>query len=251
MGIDSLNKIYYERPNVVQECLHNHLWLWPEEKMIFKRYETYISGKRVLDIGCGAGRITLALKALTQDYIGIDYSAEMIKACKEKFESTKFIHGDASDMTVFSDESFDFAFFTFNGIDCMSNEKRVKILIEVYRVLKCDGVFAFSSHNLDDTRHVTAYDMFDINILNNIRNIRSYLKVRKHQVRAKTYAILSDPLAGYGHLTYFIRKSDQVMQLKHSGFSDIEILNCKCQFTEIEPIERDSKWFWYICKKKK
>jgi len=250
MGIDSFSKIYYERPKVVQE-IFNHHWLWPEEKMIFKEYETYISGKRLLDIGCGGGRIIPALKALTQDYVGIDYSEGMIKACQEKFKSLKFIHCDASDLAVFDDESFDFVLFTFNGIDCMSHEKRIKILREIHRILKYGGVFAFSSHNLDDRRHVTAFNIFDINIFNNIRNIHSYLKVRKHQIRTETYAILSDPLGGFGALTYFIRKSAQVMQLKQNGFSDVEILNCKCQFTEINSTERDSKWFWYICKKQK
>ncbi|MDM8542630.1 class I SAM-dependent methyltransferase [Desulfococcaceae bacterium HSG9] len=251
MGIDSFSKIYYERPNVVQEIFHNHHWIWPEEEMIFKRYETHICGKRVLDIGCGGGRIIPALKALAQDYIGIDYSVRMIKACKEKFESLKFIHCDASDMTIFNDQSFDFVLFTFNGIDCMSHEKRIKTLKEINRILKYDGIFVFSSHNLDDRRHVTAYNIFDINVFNNIQNILSYLKVRKHQIRTETYAILSDPLAGYGHLTYFIRKPDQVIQLKQSDFSDVEILNCKCRFTEIASLERDSKWFWYICKKQK
>lgn len=251
MGIDSVNKTYYERSDVVKECLHNHLWIWPEEKMILKRYEAHIRGKTVLDIGCGAGRITQTLYNLTPDYTGIDYSERMIKACEEKFESLKFLHCDASDMSVFGDESFNFVFFTFNGIDCISHEKRMRALNEIHRILKYDGVFAFSTHNLDDRRHVTAYNIFDINILTNIRNILSYWKTRKHQVRAETYAILSDPLDGFGQLTYFIRMKDQVLQLKNCGFIDIEIMNRKCQFTDIDSREPDSKWFWYICKKRK
>jgi len=250
MGIDAYSKNFYDRPDVVQGHLQDAPRLWPEEKMIFEKYETYIRGKAVLDIGCGAGRLVHALKELTQAYVGIDYSEGMIAACKQECDSTKFIQCDASDMTIFGDESFDFILFTFNGIDCLSHEKRTRALEEIHRVLKYDGVFAFSTHNLDDRRHVTAYNVCDINFLNNIRNILSYRKVRKEQVHAATYAILSDPLAGFGQLTYFIRKPDQVMQLKHGGFSDIEILNCKCQFTDIESREGDSKWFWYICRKR-
>ncbi len=88
------------------------------------------------------------------------------------------MHCDASDMAVFDNACFDFVLFTFNGIDGMSHEKRIKTLKEIFRVLKYDGVFAFSTHNLDDRRHVTMYNKYDMNILNNIRNIRSYLKVR-------------------------------------------------------------------------
>jgi ubiquinone/menaquinone biosynthesis C-methylase UbiE len=250
VGIDSGNKNLYERPNTVK-VYTKQTTIWPEEQLIFEKYETYILGKAVLDIGCGGGRTTMALKALTQDYTGTDYSEKMIEACQEQFETLKFVHCDASDMSVFNDNKYDFVLFSFNGIDCMSHGKRMKTLEEIYRVLKHDGVFAFSTHNLDDRRHVTAYDIFDINILRNIRNICSYLKVRKHQFRTETYAILSDPLAGFGHLTYFIRKSDQVKQLKDIGFRDVEILNRKYQFTEIDSLERDSNCFYYICKKRK
>jgi len=188
---------------------------------------------------------------LTQNYTGIDYSKGMIKACRKKFKSLEFIHCDAGNMNIFNDNSFDFVLFTFNGIDCMSHEKRIKILKEIYRVLNFNGVFVFSSHNLDDRKHIRAFNRFDINIYNNLKNFISYMKVRKHEIQKKNHAIYSDPLGGFGTLTYFIRKADQVVQLKRCGFSDVKILDCECRFVEPDSIQKDGKWFWYICKKQK
>jgi ubiquinone/menaquinone biosynthesis C-methylase UbiE len=248
MGIDFFNKNYYERSNTVK-AYKKQTSLLPEEHFILEKFKTLIFGKSVLDIGCGGGRTTKALNALTKDYTGIDYSTNMIEACREKYKAIKFVHCDASNMSIFNDKKYDFVLFSFNGIDCMSHGKRLKALKEIYRVLKNDGVLAFSTHNLDYNRNVTAYDIYDVNILRNIRNLCSYFKVRKSQQRNEKFAILSDPLAGFGHLSYYIKKSYQIKVLRDFGFRDIEILNRKCQIISTNSKERDSNFFYYTCKK--
>ncbi len=160
MGIDSFSKEQYERPDRVRE-FSQWDWLWPEEQVILQKYEAHIRDRTVLDIGCGGGRTARFLGRLTKDYTGIDYSQGMVNACQETFSTLKFRHCDASDMRIFDDESFDFVLFAFNGIDCISHEKRINALKEIYRVLKYDGVFAFSTHNLDDRRLVTAFNIRD------------------------------------------------------------------------------------------
>jgi SAM-dependent methyltransferase len=152
-------------------------------------------------------------------------------------------------MHMFQEGSFDFIIFAFNSIDCMSHENRLQILGEVYRTLKVGGIFAFSTHNLDYKHLVTAYNIRDLNIFNNIRNVISYFKVRKYQVVDKTYSILSDPLAGFGHLIYNIRMPEQIQQLKLIGFKDIKILNRSAEFITNDRVDRDSNFFHYICYK--
>lgn len=249
MGIDTFNHNFYEKPEVVQDYVKNYNFIWPEEKLIFEKYKDYINGKRVLDLGIGGGRTTPTLSNLTQDYIGIDCSEKMVEACKKKYETLKFIHCDASDMSMIGDENFDFVIFSFNGIDCMSHEKRIKTLREVYRVLERSGVFVFSSHNRDDRKIVTGFNKYDWRITRNIRNILSYLKVRKYQIVTEKHAILSDPLAGFGCMTYYISKRNQVEQLENVGFRDVEMLNRKVQFVKADSIDRDSQFIHYICKK--
>ena len=167
------------------------------------------SDKAVLDVGCGGGRTTAVLQALSGHYTGLDYSLPMIEACQAQYPDVTFVHGDASQMSMLDAAQFEFVLFSFNGIDCMSHPKRLLALAEIYRVLKPGGLFVFSTHNRDDKRRVVAVDIRDWNPFHHLRNLRSYWQVRAHQVRTPTYACLSDPLAGFGHLTYYIRQRDQ------------------------------------------
>jgi len=173
----------------------------------------------------------------------------MIEACRAKWPNETFVHGDASAMHQFDDRKFDFVLFSFNGIDSMSHEKRLDTLREVYRVLKPWGLFVFCTHNRDHRRIVTSIDFRDWNVMNNVRNLRSYVSVRSLQERASTYAILSDPLAGYGYLSYYIRKKDQVRQLESVGFCDIDVLSERCEFVEPARSDRRNRWFHYLARK--
>jgi ubiquinone/menaquinone biosynthesis C-methylase UbiE len=248
MDVDSLNRRFYSQPETVRDYARFSL-VWPEEEFIFDRYRKWIHGKAVLDIGCGGGRTTRILAGWAACYTGLDYSEEMVRSCRRKWTQLTFVHGEASDMHMLRENEFDFVLFSFNGIDSMSHEKRVRALKEVHRVLKPGGVFAFSSHNRDDKRIVTAFNGRDLNLMNNLRNIRSYLRVRKYQVSTTAYAILSDPLVGFGYLTYYSRKADQVRQLENAGFQDITIINRAADVVDAESVDRKSQWFHYVCSK--
>ena len=52
-------------------------------------------------------------------------------------------------MKLFEDSSFDFILFSFNGIDYMNHDERIRTLREIRRILKTGGYFCFSTHNLN------------------------------------------------------------------------------------------------------
>lgn len=102
----------------------------------------------ILDLGVGGGRTTPYLSAIASRYVGVDYSEEMIRACRSRFPHLEFSVADASDLAQFADASFDSVVFSFNGLDCLvPDEKREKCLRECHRVLKAGGIYIFSSHN--------------------------------------------------------------------------------------------------------
>jgi len=102
----------------------------------------------MLDLGVGGGRTTPYLSAIASCYVGIDYSEEMIRACRSKFPHLQFNVADASDLSQFADASFDSVVFSYNGLDCLApREKRENCLRECYRVLKAGGIYIVSSHN--------------------------------------------------------------------------------------------------------
>ncbi|MBU0471248.1 MAG: methyltransferase domain-containing protein [Nanoarchaeota archaeon] len=122
--------------------------LWPSEKIIYTKY--FKKGFSVLDIGCGSGRTTFQLAKMGYKIIGLDLTPAMINSaknfCKEFKMKMDFRLGDATKLE-FKNQSFDNAIFSFAGWDQVPGRKnRLKVLEEVYRVIRPNGYFIFTSH---------------------------------------------------------------------------------------------------------
>ena len=111
-----------------------------------------VSGARMLDIGVGGGRTTAYFLDRVGSYVGVDYSPELVEACRERFPGADVSLGDARHLARFPDGSFDFVLFSFNGIDYVSQHGRHQVLAEVRRVLATGGTWMFSTHNRDYER---------------------------------------------------------------------------------------------------
>jgi SAM-dependent methyltransferase len=122
-------------------------YLTPCERLLFDEYLS--PGIAILDLGVGGGRTTPYLSSIAGRYVGADYAAEMIAACRRKFPNLGFENAGAADLTVFAGSSFDAVVMAFNGMDSViPDETRYRALREIHRVLKPEGVLIFSSHNV-------------------------------------------------------------------------------------------------------
>ena len=212
-----------------------------------------IESQRVLDLGCGGGRTSPWLHALASYYLGLDYSAKLIELCRARHPEFAFKQGNARDLAALGDASFDFVLFSYNGIDTMPHTQRLEVLAAVRRVLRDDGWFAFSSHSIEFRNIVVAFDLSapltSGGLRRNLKYLRSYLRVRRHQVRTSEYAILSDPRGGTRQLHYFISRRNQIEQLRANGFVDIDILSWDGRRVSADEADSDSSAFYYICRK--
>lgn len=104
-------------------------------------------GGRVLDIGVGGGRTAALLAREAGDYVGIDYTPEMVTLARSNHPGLRFENMDARDLSVFANGFFDLVVFSYNGIDSVDADGRRSVLREVSRVLKAGGTFAFSTFN--------------------------------------------------------------------------------------------------------
>jgi SAM-dependent methyltransferase len=121
-------------------------YLTSAERLIFEAHVK--PGFAVLDLGVGGGRTTPYLSNIASDYIGVDYSEEMIRACRTKYPRLRFEVADAADLSLFANGLFDAIVFSFNGIDYLvPDESRQQCIRECLRVLKPGGTFVFSCHN--------------------------------------------------------------------------------------------------------
>jgi len=250
-----MNKKKYESKSVVSSYIN--MRLQNPEVMIIVKYRAFISGKHVLDIGCGSGRTTAILKNLSSGYLGLDYSLEMIESCRKRFKGVHFIHGDVRSMSEFKDEEFDCVMFSFNGLDSISHDDRIKGLREIRRVLKQDGLFVFSSHNRNHRYAISCPKMefsrtpckLAENFIKFLKSTRNRLRNKNHQVFNKQYAIINDIAHNYAMLTYYINKAHQVSQLKAMGFETIEMYDTLGNVLNLDSDDKDSAWIYYVAKK--
>lgn len=201
---------------------------FPAEASILDSLAAEIRQASLLDIGVGAGRTTAFLPAACREYVGIDYSSAMLNVAIKQFPDIDLRQQDARDLSDFQDGSFDVVWFSYNGIDYVPHDDRLKILSEIRRVLKPGGLFVFSTHNRD-TPIAPAYHLdnleLTLNPLRFARRLANYLlgivhaiKLGPQQVRTEEYAILNDQGHGYNLLTYYISRKRQIEQLRASGF---------------------------------
>lgn len=97
--------------------------------------------KKVLDIGCGDGKLTSEVLKKTEasEIIGIDISKEQIRKAKAIFKGErklKFYFADASNLKRFKENCFDAVFCNIAFQQFKDKEKALK---EMFRVLKKGG----------------------------------------------------------------------------------------------------------------
>jgi ubiquinone/menaquinone biosynthesis C-methylase UbiE len=250
-----MNKKKYESKSVVSSYIN--MRLQNPEVMILVKYREAIAGKHVLDIGCGSGRTTAILKNLSNGYVGIDYSLDMIESCRKRFKGVRFLHGDVREMNEFKDEEFDYIIFSFNGLDSINHEDRLKGLREIYRVLKQDCLFVFSSHNRNHRYAISRPEMeFSTmpckqagNLIKYFKSTCNRLRNKNHQVFEDQYAIINDVAHNYAMLTYYIDKINQLKQLENMGFETIEMYDTLGNTLDINSDDADSAWIYYVARK--
>jgi len=136
-----------------------------------------LKGKRVLDIGCGTGRIIQMLKEKGAEIVALDISEEMINVVRRKFPDVECVVGD-SDKMPFEDESFDLVLGLFWIVHL--GDLRVSF-DEVYRVLKKGGRFILSNVNQKKAPKLKSKDGGEF-------VIESYYHMPKKAVEALEYA---------------------------------------------------------------
>lgn len=116
------------------------------EEFIFDRFVG--RDDDLIDLGVGAGRTTRYLAGRSRSYLGVDYSPEMVEACRRRFPEHEFRCLDAADLDDLPPRSADVIVFSFNGLSYLvPDEKRLACLRECRRVLRDRGRFIFSLPN--------------------------------------------------------------------------------------------------------
>ena len=101
---------------------------------------------RVLEIGCGAGRLTRALAQVFGRVDGVDISVEMLARARETLRDIPNVHlhqTSGADLAMFGDREFDFAFSSIVFQHIPSKAVIENYIREVWRVLRPGRLFKF------------------------------------------------------------------------------------------------------------
>jgi len=101
---------------------------------------------KVLEIGCGAGRITRALASLFGEVHAVDVSGEMVAQARAALTDrpNAFVYrNNGKDLAVIDDRVFDFAFSTIVFQHIPSYEVIENYVREVHRLLRPGALFKF------------------------------------------------------------------------------------------------------------
>lgn len=162
---------------IAEEFSNTRVWLWKVMEFFF----TYLKpGNKILDIGCGNGRLYELLKDKQIEYVGVDNSERLIEIAKEKLKTQNLnlktitqnlkINFQVADALVlpFGNEEFNHVFMIAVLPHIPSMELQSKALANAHRVLKKDGYLFITCWNLWQPK------MFWQNLKNRIKNPKLY-----------------------------------------------------------------------------
>jgi cyclopropane fatty-acyl-phospholipid synthase-like methyltransferase len=101
---------------------------------------------RVIEIGCGAGRITRALARLFGEVRGVDVSGEMVEQARKALANTpnaSVYQNNGMDLSVLPEGPYDFAFSTIVFQHIPSRDVIYNYVREVNRLLRPGALFKF------------------------------------------------------------------------------------------------------------
>jgi SAM-dependent methyltransferase len=101
---------------------------------------------RVLELGCGSGRILAALADQVPDLHGVDSSEVALALAREKLPPSVELHEDSMDAFEVGGE-FDRILIPYNGIYCLPDLESVqRCFLRVERALSTEGLLVFDGY---------------------------------------------------------------------------------------------------------
>jgi ubiquinone/menaquinone biosynthesis C-methylase UbiE len=244
--MENLNAKLYS--NEILEDWQNRKHLIEAEKHLISKYLLNKSNS-ILEAGTGGGRISFELEELGFNNIqAFDYIPEMIDHAKKRVIETKssiqFDVLDATNLTKYEDNSFDYAIYLQQVLCFISDENAFKnALKESYRVTKPKGLVIYSFLDMDSRPYNGTLSF----IVNFLRLLRGEKRQKQHLPWLKINNKFNYKLLFKNQPTnYWVKKEDILLELEKIGFEIIEANNTNQLFNKTS----DRKGMLYVvCQK--
>jgi SAM-dependent methyltransferase len=225
-----LNATRWSRGDFVREYANRTLR--PAEVVVLARHHDGLSG-RLLELGCGAGRLTGYLAELAASVEAIDVSPRMVDHVRRTYPSVDSRVGDLRDLSGLGDDSYDAVVAPFSVLDVLDDPERRRVLDEVHRILVPGGTFVLSSHNRAFARRLRKPSWVlartpggvAVKLLRFPRRQRNHRRLVPLERSEPGYAVINDDAHDFQLLHYYIGRDAQAQQLSEHGFALVECLD--------------------------
>lgn len=112
-----------------------------------------VKNKRILDYGCGEGRLSRVLYNLGSNVCAFDISESMIKKARDKNNNRNIIYtSNSNSLDVFRNSYYDFVIL-FMVLITINENNLGQVIDRIYRILKKKGKAIFVNTNTDTLGH--------------------------------------------------------------------------------------------------
>src|SRR4051794_31034769 len=139
----AVNDALWEREDLVGAYANRELR--PGEVMLLVRNRDDFTG-RVLELGCGAGRLTGYLIQLGGDVHATDVNQTMLDQAARQYPGARYERLDMRELGRLAEGSYDTVLAGFGVIDVLDDAERGRVLDDIHRLLAPGGAFIFSTH---------------------------------------------------------------------------------------------------------
>ncbi|MFZ2192657.1 MAG: class I SAM-dependent methyltransferase [Candidatus Moraniibacteriota bacterium] len=206
------------------------------EKEVILLQEVIDKNKKVLEMGCGTGRLIIELAKSGYDVSGYDYTERHAQITKEKLAENKIeakvFQGDWYDNAL-ADESFD-AIYSLgrNILHDYSIISQAQFFREAARILKRGGKFIFDIPNRERGGYKELVEEY-------------VYEMKKYGIKNFRYGAIYDSPDGTNFATRYAYSSEDISQLAQiSGFEIEEVRKEKLE------TGKDDENLYYVLRKK-
>lgn len=224
--LDLVKKNYEEI--AVEFDLTRRKELWPK---MYQWAEMVPENSRVLDIGCGNGRLLEAFKNKKIDYLGLDNSQSLLEKARERYAGKKFLFGDILNLPNLGEALFPTVFCLAVLQHFPGQTLRLKALKQLKSKMSPEGRLFIS-----------------------VWNLWKNSKYRPLLFKSYCLKILGKNRLGFNDLVFPWKDSRGVAKSKryYHAFTKREMGKLfRLAGLQIESLERDQYNYWYILKIKK
>jgi SAM-dependent methyltransferase len=198
--------------------------LHPAERVLLDRYAGPLAG-RVLELGPGAGRVTVHLARRASELTAWDLSPAMVQACRARVPAATTEVRDLRAVATLPDAALEAVVASCNVLDVLGDDERRDVLAHIARALAPGGVLLFSSHNRDGAHRrpwpptTRSARTFAGEVARMPRSLRNHHSLRHLEREADGYALRNDQAHAFSMVLYVITAPAQRTQLQQAGLT--------------------------------